>query len=45
VTPRSDLAEHLASDRIASHVIGDCAGVRRIEGANLDANNLAVAPG
>jgi 2,4-dienoyl-CoA reductase (NADPH2) len=44
-TPLSTLVDELAEAGIACHVIGDSAGVRRIEGANLDANNLAVALG
>jgi 2,4-dienoyl-CoA reductase-like NADH-dependent reductase (Old Yellow Enzyme family)/thioredoxin reductase len=43
--PRRGLADQLAAAGIAPHVIGDADGVRRIEGANLDANNLAVALG
>jgi 2,4-dienoyl-CoA reductase-like NADH-dependent reductase (Old Yellow Enzyme family)/thioredoxin reductase len=44
-TPEHGLADDLADAGIACHVIGDSAGVRRIEGANLDANNLALALG
>ena len=43
--PQSALADALTAAGIAAHVIGDAAGIRRIEGANLDANNLAVALG
>jgi NADH dehydrogenase FAD-containing subunit len=44
-TPRDRLVAELADAGIACHVIGDSAGVRRIEGANLDAGALAVALG
>jgi thioredoxin reductase len=44
-TAQSRLADELASAGIPAHVIGDSAGVRRIEGANLDASTLALALG
>jgi 2,4-dienoyl-CoA reductase-like NADH-dependent reductase (Old Yellow Enzyme family)/thioredoxin reductase len=44
-TPEHGLADDLADAGIVCHVIGDSAGVRRIEGANLDASNLALALG
>jgi 2,4-dienoyl-CoA reductase (NADPH2) len=44
-TPEHGLADDLADAGIVCHVIGDSAGVRRIEGANLDANHLAVSLG
>jgi 2,4-dienoyl-CoA reductase-like NADH-dependent reductase (Old Yellow Enzyme family)/thioredoxin reductase len=44
-TPEHGLAGDLADAGIVCHVIGDSAGVRRIEGANLDASNLALALG
>jgi 2,4-dienoyl-CoA reductase (NADPH2) len=44
-TPRTSLVDELAATGMSAHVIGDCAGIRRIEGANLDANNLALALG
>jgi 2,4-dienoyl-CoA reductase-like NADH-dependent reductase (Old Yellow Enzyme family)/thioredoxin reductase len=44
-TPSAGLAADLAAAGIACHVIGDANGVRRIEGANLDAAHLAVTLG
>ena len=44
-TPQRVLADQLRAAGIAAHVIGDASGIGRIEGANLDANNLAVALG
>jgi 2,4-dienoyl-CoA reductase (NADPH2) len=43
VTPRTELADALGAARIAARVVGDAAGIRRIEGANLDAAELARA--
>jgi 2,4-dienoyl-CoA reductase (NADPH2) len=44
-TPHRQLADQLGAAGIATHVIGDAGGIGRIEGANLDANTLAVALG
>jgi 2,4-dienoyl-CoA reductase (NADPH2) len=45
VTPDRRVADALEAAGLAVHVIGDVAGVRRIEGANLDAAGLALALG
>jgi len=39
--PRHELADALVAAGLSVHRVGDCAGVRRIEGANLDALALA----
>jgi 2,4-dienoyl-CoA reductase (NADPH2) len=44
-TPRTGLAEALSAAGIAARVVGDAGGIRRIEGANLDAAELARAFG
>jgi NADPH-dependent 2,4-dienoyl-CoA reductase/sulfur reductase-like enzyme len=44
-TPDRTLAGELDAAGITAHVIGDAAGIGRIEGANLGANELAVALG
>jgi 2,4-dienoyl-CoA reductase (NADPH2) len=43
--PDTRLADELALAGVTAHVVGDCGGVRRIEGANLDAAHLALALG
>ena len=37
VTPDTDLAAQLTAAGVSFHAVGDCNGVRHIEGANLDA--------
>ncbi len=44
-TPDSSLADELSNAGINVHVIGDAGGIGGIEGANLDADRLAVALG
>jgi NADPH-dependent 2,4-dienoyl-CoA reductase/sulfur reductase-like enzyme len=41
--PDAGLAQALAADGIAAHVVGDCRELRGIEGANLDAAAVALA--
>jgi NADH dehydrogenase FAD-containing subunit len=43
VTPRTALAEALAAAGIAVRVVGDAGGLRNLEGANLDAAEVALA--
>ncbi|HEV8297460.1 MAG TPA: FAD-dependent oxidoreductase [Acidimicrobiales bacterium] len=45
VAPDATLADALDAAGIHAHLVGDCAGIRRIEGANLDAAHLALALG
>ena len=45
VQPNSALADSLRAAGLSVHLVGDCAGFRRIEGANLDAAALALALG
>ena len=42
-TPDNALFTELQSAGIAARVVGDCNGVRRLEGANLDAAEVALA--
>jgi hypothetical protein len=43
VTPRTELGDELAAAGVAVRLVGDAGGVRRLEGANLDAAELALA--
>src|SRR5690606_7944373 len=42
VSPDQRLADDLQAAGVTAHVVGDAAGIRRIEGANLDAAQLAL---